>query len=57
MGLITQPSFFINLCLAPVVFLGAFIGRKVLVKLDQRLFENLALILSAAAGAKLLLSR
>ena len=57
LGLITQPSFFINLCLAPVVFLGAFIGRKVLVKLDQRLLENLALILSAAAGAKLLLSR
>ncbi|MEO7598707.1 MAG: sulfite exporter TauE/SafE family protein [Opitutus sp.] len=57
LGLITEPSFFINLCLAPAVVLGALLGRKVLVKLDQRVFENLALILSAAAGAKLLLSR
>lgn len=54
LGLINAQSFSINLWLAPAVFLGAFLGRKILVKMDQRLFENLALILSAVAGAKLL---
>ena len=54
LGLINAASFSINLWLAPVVFLGAFLGRRILTKLDQRLFENLALTLSAAAGIKLL---
>lgn len=54
LGLITSGSFSINLMLAPAVFLGAFIGRKLLVKIDQKLFENLALGLAAAAGIKLL---
>lgn len=54
LGLINAASFSINLWLAPAVFLGAWVGRKILVKLDQRLFENLALALSAAAGVKLL---
>ncbi len=43
-----------NLMLAPAVFLGAFIGRWLLPKIDQRLFENLALWASALAGLKLL---
>ena len=54
LGLITAPSFSVNLWLAPVVMIGAWLGRKILVKIDQRVFENLALILSALAGAKLL---
>ncbi len=54
LGLINAESFSINLWLAPAVFVGAYLGRKILVKMDQRLFENLALILSALAGAKLL---
>jgi uncharacterized protein len=54
LGLINGESIVLNLWLAPAVFLGAFIGRKILVKIDQRLFENLALILSAVAGLKLL---
>lgn len=54
LGLINAQSFSINLWLAPAVFFGAFFGRKILVKIDQRLFENLALGLSAAAGVKLL---
>ncbi len=54
LGLINAASFELNLWLAPVVFAGAWLGRIVLQKLNQRLFENLALGLSAAAGFKLL---
>jgi len=54
LGLINSASFAFNLWLAPAVFLGAYLGRKVLVRMDQRLFENLALALSAIAGLKLL---
>lgn len=55
LGLINSQSFTLNLWLAPAVFVGAFIGRKILVNIDQRLFENLALALSAVAGLKLLI--
>jgi uncharacterized membrane protein YfcA len=54
LGLINGESFAVNLWLAPLVFTGAIVGRKILVKIDQRLFENLALTLSAIAGIKLL---
>jgi uncharacterized membrane protein YfcA len=54
LGLINAESFVLNLWLAPAVFVGAWVGRKILMKVDQRLFENLALVLSAAAGLKLL---
>ena len=53
LGLINGPSFLLNLELAPAVFLGALIGRKILRGLNQQWFENLALGLSAAAGLKL----
>ncbi|PTY05821.1 sulfite exporter TauE/SafE family protein [Opitutaceae bacterium EW11] len=55
LGLITGQSFTFNLLLAPAVILGTFIGRWLLQRIDQRLFEWLALLLSAAAGIKLLL--
>ena len=54
LGLINAASFSVNLWLAPVVFAGALLGRAILKKMNQRLFENLALGLSAAAGLKLL---
>lgn len=54
LGLITPASFVLNLWLAPAVLVGTYVGRKLLAKLDQRLFENIALLLSAAAGVKLL---
>jgi uncharacterized membrane protein YfcA len=54
LGLINGPSLMINLWLAPAVLVGTYFGRKILVKMDQRLFENVALVLSAIAGAKLL---
>ncbi|MET0263053.1 MAG: sulfite exporter TauE/SafE family protein [Rariglobus sp.] len=54
LGLITSDSFGFNLMLAPAVFLGAMLGRKILPKINQKLFENLALGLSAVAGIRLL---
>jgi uncharacterized protein len=54
LGLITTGSFSFNLLLAPAVFAGAFLGRKLLGGINQKLFENLALGLAAAAGLKLL---
>jgi uncharacterized protein len=54
LGLINTGSFAVNLWLAPAVFAGAYAGRKILPLVNQKLFENLALGLSAAAGLKLL---
>jgi uncharacterized membrane protein YfcA len=54
LGLITTDSFGVNLALAPAVWLGAWAGRKLLRRLNQQLFENLALGLAAAAGLHLL---
>jgi len=55
LGLINSASFKMNLLLAPAVFAGAFIGRKILIKIDQKLFEGIALWLSAAGGLMLIL--
>ncbi len=55
LGLINAASFSLNLSLVPLVFAGTWIGRKLVVKIDQRGFENLALILSLLAGVKLLI--
>jgi len=54
LGLINQSSFSFNLMLAPIVVAGAFLGQKLVASIDQRTFENLALVLSTAAGLKLL---
>ena len=54
LGLINPASFSLNLALAPLVFAGAWVGRKLVVRIDQRAFENLALALSLLAGVKLL---
>jgi uncharacterized membrane protein YfcA len=54
LGLITAQSFEFNLLLAPAVLLGAFAGRWLLMRINQRLFENLVLALSAVAGVLLI---
>jgi uncharacterized membrane protein YfcA len=54
LGLINAHSFTLNLWLAPAVFAGAFVGRKLLASINQRLFENLALGLSALAAVDLI---
>lgn len=54
LGLINASSFTLNLLLAPIVVAGAWFGRKLVLKVDQRTFENIALALSFIAGLKLL---
>ena len=54
LGLIDAHSFRGNLILLPAVIVGALAGRVILKHINQKLFENLALGLSAAAGVKLL---
>lgn len=54
LGLITVPSASFNLLLAPVVVAGALLGRWLLGRIDQKLFENLALFMSVLAGLNLL---
>ena len=54
LGLINAASFSLNLILAPLVLAGAWFGRRLVLKIDQQSFENLALGLSVVAGVKLL---
>lgn len=54
LGLINGASFIGNLWLLPAVITGALAGRAVLHRIDQKLFENLALALAVAAGLNLL---
>jgi uncharacterized membrane protein YfcA len=55
LGLITTTSFGFNLALAPAVLLGAVAGRWLLVRVNQNLFEQLVLSLSAVGGILLIL--
>lgn len=54
LGLVTAASFKFNLVLFPAVLVGTQLGRWLLKRIDQRLFENLVLALSALAGLMLL---
>jgi hypothetical protein len=54
LGLITVQSFGFNLALAPAVLLGALAGRWLLVRVNQNLFEQLVLLLSAIGGILLI---
>ncbi|MCB1105011.1 MAG: sulfite exporter TauE/SafE family protein [Opitutaceae bacterium] len=54
LGLVDAASFKGNLLLLPAVLAGTIIGRIVLKKIDQKLFETLALVLALAAGINLL---
>lgn len=54
LGLITTASFSMNVALVPAVVAGAWLGRKIILRIDQKFFENLVLGLSAVAGLKLL---
>ncbi len=53
LGLINGSSFMLNLALAPAVLVGALAGRKLLPKINQRVFENLALTLAVVASIDL----
>lgn len=54
LGLIDVRSITGNLVLVPAVIAGAFAGRRLLTRINQKLFEQVALALSALAGLKLL---
>lgn len=54
LGLINLPSLWINLWLLPAVAVGALAGPWVVKRVDQSVFENLALGLTAVAVVKLL---
>jgi uncharacterized protein len=55
LGLITAQSFSFNLVLAPAVLLGALAGRWLLKHVNQNVFEQLVLLLSAIGGILLIL--
>jgi uncharacterized membrane protein YfcA len=54
LGLITTESLKLNLLLAPAVLAGTWVGRRILTRMDQRVFEYVALGLSALGGLKML---
>jgi hypothetical protein len=54
LGLVTSDSLMLNLVLAPAVIAGTVLGRWLLGRINQRLFENIALALTVVAGAKML---
>jgi len=56
LGLVNPDSLQVNLLLVPAVLAGAWLGRRLLPKIDQKRFEVIALALSAAAGVRLLWS-
>lgn len=55
LGLITGASLALDVRIAPFAILGAVAGRLLIRYIDQKVFENLALVFTAAAGIKLLL--
>lgn len=54
LGLINSASLTLNLCLLPAVAVGALAGRPLVQRINQRVFENTALLLAAAAAVRLL---
>jgi uncharacterized protein len=54
LGLVDMQSLELNLYLIPVVILGIFIGRFAMQKLEQKTFNNLALLLAFLGGLRLL---
>ena len=54
LGLITVHSLMLDAVLVPAVLIGAFIGRLVIHRLNQTLFERLVLAFTALSGINLL---
>jgi hypothetical protein len=54
LGLITPESFEFNAMLAPAVLVGALAGRRLLIHINQQLFETLVLAFSGIAGILLI---
>jgi uncharacterized protein len=56
LGLISSASVGQSLLLWPFAISGALVGRWMITRINQRLFENISLLLAAAAGLRLLLA-
>lgn len=54
LGLISPSSLLLDLVLAPAVVVGALVGRVVIVRVRQQVFERLVLVLVAASALLLL---
>jgi hypothetical protein len=54
LGLINGSSLELNLRLAPLVVMGALVGKLVAKRINQQAFEVVALVLTVAATVKLL---
>lgn len=54
LDLITPETLRFNLVLAPVIISGVFVGRAIVARVNQRMFESVVLGLSALAGVRLL---
>jgi uncharacterized membrane protein YfcA len=53
LGLITQGSLMLNLALAPAVIAGTILGRWLIGRINQRMFENIALALTLVAAVRM----
>jgi uncharacterized protein len=53
LGLVTPASLLLDAELAPAVVAGAFLGRWLLGRINQRAFENIALALTLVAGVRM----
>ncbi|WP_345751143.1 sulfite exporter TauE/SafE family protein [Microbacterium rhizophilus] len=56
LGIIQVPTLLMDLALVPGVVLGAFLGRALLGRLDQRTFERIVIVLTIAGALYLLLA-
>ncbi|MFQ3549510.1 MAG: sulfite exporter TauE/SafE family protein [Armatimonadota bacterium] len=54
--MITLQTLQFNISVFPAILVGAFVGKWILRKISQKLFDNLILILAAVAAIKLLVS-
>jgi uncharacterized membrane protein YfcA len=55
LGLVSLPSVVFDVCLFPAVLIGLLAGRWMLTRIRQRVFEEMALGLSALSGVALLI--
>ncbi len=55
LGLITPQSLVISAALVPGIVVGALVGRRLVLGMSRAVFENVALVATAAAGVWLLL--
>ncbi len=55
LGLLHTPTLLLDLALCPLVILGTLLGRSLLHRIPQRLFESLLLLSAAAAALKMAL--